>query len=117
MPLTLTHPALQRQQNFINARWCDAIEGRRLDVADPASDTVFAQVPDSGAADALTAVDAAVMVMSLFIDDGVRGRGHRTNLLERDYHAIGVGCGPHTRFGTVCVLDFADDFNEPSRAP
>ena len=59
MPLTLAHPALQRQQNFINARWCDAVEGRRLGVTDPASDTVFAEVPDSGAADATLAVEAA----------------------------------------------------------
>ena len=55
---------------------------------------------------------SAVMVMSLFVDDGIRGRGHRVNLLELGYHAVGVGCGPHSRFGTVCVLDFADDFRE-----
>ena len=59
MPLTLTRPALQRQQNFIDARWCDAIEGRELDVCDPATDAVFARVPDSGAADAHAAVNAA----------------------------------------------------------
>ena len=34
-------------------------DGRRLDVTDPATDTVFASVPDSGAADARAAVDAA----------------------------------------------------------
>jgi uncharacterized protein YkwD len=56
--------------------------------------------------------DSAAMVLGLFVDDGVRGRGHRVNLLERDYHVVGVGCGPHARFGTVCVLDFADDFRE-----
>jgi len=59
MPLTLTRPALQRQQNFIDAQWCDAAEGRRLAVSDPATDTVFTQVPDSGAADARAAADAA----------------------------------------------------------
>src|SRR4051794_5196421 len=59
MPLTLTRAALQRQHNFIGARWCDAIDGRRLDVCDPATDAVFAQVPDSGADDARAAVDAA----------------------------------------------------------
>ncbi|HKE20626.1 MAG TPA: CAP domain-containing protein [Kofleriaceae bacterium] len=56
--------------------------------------------------------DSAVMVMSLFVDDGIRGRGHRVNLLELGYHVVGVGCGPHSRFGTVCVLDFADEFRE-----
>jgi hypothetical protein len=53
-----------------------------------------------------------VMVLSLFIDDGVGGRGHRVNLLEPDYRAIGVGCAPHRRYGTVCVLDMAAGFRE-----
>lgn len=44
--------------NFIH-RWCEAQQGRRFDVADPATDTVFASVPDSGADDARAAVDAA----------------------------------------------------------
>ena len=59
MTLDLSRPDLQRTQNFINARWCDAAQGRRFAVSDPASDEVFAQVPDSGASDARAAVDAA----------------------------------------------------------
>ena len=34
-------------------------DGRRFDVTDPATDAVFASVPDSGAADARAALDAA----------------------------------------------------------
>jgi succinate-semialdehyde dehydrogenase/glutarate-semialdehyde dehydrogenase len=45
-------------RNFIG-RWSEADEGRRFDVADPATDTVFASVPDSGASDARAALDAA----------------------------------------------------------
>ncbi|ANQ83313.1 succinate semialdehyde dehydrogenase [Azoarcus olearius] len=59
MPLTLTHPDLQRQQNFIANAWRDGTDGRLLPVSDPATDTVFAHVPDSTAADARAAVDAA----------------------------------------------------------
>jgi succinate-semialdehyde dehydrogenase/glutarate-semialdehyde dehydrogenase len=59
MPLTLSRPDLLREQNFINAQWCDGQEGRRLPVSDPALDLDFASVPDSGAADARAAVDAA----------------------------------------------------------
>ena len=55
---------------------------------------------------------ADVMVLSLFIDDGVPDRGHRDNLLEPDYRVVGVGCAPHARWGTVCVLDFASSFDE-----
>ena len=39
--------------------WCQPQDGRRFDVTDPATDAVFADVPDSGAADARAAVDAA----------------------------------------------------------
>lgn len=40
-------------------QWQDAAEGCWFDVSDPATNTVFAKVPDSGAADARAAVDAA----------------------------------------------------------
>jgi len=59
MPLSLSRPDLLRTQNFINAHWCDGQDGRTLPVSDPALDTAFASVPDSGAADARAAVDAA----------------------------------------------------------
>jgi succinate-semialdehyde dehydrogenase/glutarate-semialdehyde dehydrogenase len=45
-------------RNYIG-RWCDAEEGRRFDVTDPATDAVVASVPDSGAADARAALEAA----------------------------------------------------------
>jgi Cysteine-rich secretory protein family len=56
--------------------------------------------------------DASTMVMSLFIDDGVRGRGHRVNMLESKFRVVGIGCARHKRFGTVCVFDFAAGFSE-----
>ena len=58
MPLTLQRDDLLPGRNLIED-WCDARDGRRFDVSDPATDTVFASVPDSGAADARAAVDAA----------------------------------------------------------
>lgn len=45
-------------RNYIG-QWCDAQEGGRFDVRDPATDRVFTDVPDSTAADARKAVDAA----------------------------------------------------------
>jgi len=59
MPLSLSRPDLLRTQNFINAHWCDSQDGRTLPVSDPALDVAIASVPDSGAADACAAVDAA----------------------------------------------------------
>ncbi len=59
MPLTLTRDELIRSQNFIDGRWCAAAAGGLLAVTDPADDSRIADVPDSGAADARAAVDAA----------------------------------------------------------
>ena len=59
MPLTLQRSDLLPARNLIGGEWCDGLDGRRLDVSDPATDAVFASVPDSGAVDARAAVDAA----------------------------------------------------------
>lgn len=52
------------------------------------------------------------MVMQLIIDDGVPGRGHRSNLFSRSFRKVGVSCGSHPVFESMCVMDFADDFRE-----
>src|SRR5215470_17540668 len=60
-PPTLT-PAradLLRDRNFIAGEWRAAHTGRKYDVSDPASGTVFAHVPDSDPEDARRASDAA----------------------------------------------------------
>jgi succinate-semialdehyde dehydrogenase/glutarate-semialdehyde dehydrogenase len=59
MHSTLAHPALLRDQNLIASQWRPAQSEARLPVRNPARDTVFAHVPDSGAADARAAADAA----------------------------------------------------------
>src|SRR3954466_5675513 len=58
MTLSIRRDDLLPGRNYIG-RWCEAQEGRRFDVADPATDAVFAGVPDSGAVDARAALDAA----------------------------------------------------------
>ena len=57
--------------------------------------------------------DARGVVVSLILDDGVRDRGHRLNIFSRDLLRIGVACGPHAGYGTMCVMDFAEAFAEP----
>ena len=59
LSLSLTRDELIRTQNFIAGRWCGAEGGATLAVVDPADDSHVADVPDSGAADARAAVEAA----------------------------------------------------------
>lgn len=50
------------------------------------------------------------LVRHELVDDGIRDRGHRQNLLNRDFYNIGVACGKHAKYGIMCVLDFATEF-------
>jgi len=59
MTLTLERADLMPARLLIGTEWREASDGRRLDVTDPATDSVFASVPDGTAADARAAVDAA----------------------------------------------------------
>ena len=52
------------------------------------------------------------VVMGLIIDDGVPDRGHRTTIFNGALNVIGVSCGPHLTFGTMCTMDYAGEFTE-----
>ncbi len=77
--------ALLGTQNFINGQWCEAREGRRFAVDNPADGLPFATVPDSGPPDAAAAVDAANAAFA-----GWRGRTarERSRLLRRWHDLI-----------------------------
>ena len=54
------------------------------------------------------------VVIGLLVDDGVPSRGHRHNILNADVRVAGVGCGRHTEYRTMCVIDFAGGYRERS---
>lgn len=50
------------------------------------------------------------IVVNLIVDAGVGDRGHRKNIFCSRFGVAGVACGPHSRWGTMCVMDFAGAF-------
>ena len=55
---------------------------------------------------------AREVVIQLLVDDGVSDRGHRNNLLDPNWGAAGVACGPHQRYQQMCVMDYAVRYEE-----
>ncbi|MGB3296684.1 MAG: CAP domain-containing protein [Phormidesmis sp.] len=50
---------------------------------------------------------AQQVMLNLIVDDGVRDRGHRTNIFSPNWTMAGAGCGPHQGYGNVCVIEYA----------
>lgn len=46
-------------------------------------------------------------VVRLIIDEGAAGRKHRANIFSTTFRVAGMASGPHTRYGSMCVMDFA----------
>jgi len=52
------------------------------------------------------------MVTILLVDDGVPDRGHRKKMLSGRYTQVGIACGEHKVYRYMCVIDFAEKFEE-----
>jgi uncharacterized protein YkwD len=52
------------------------------------------------------------IVLQLIVDDGIAGRGHRTNIFNPASTRVGVAAGPHNKYKVMCVMDFANGYNE-----
>ena len=58
-PLTLADGTLLRTHAYINGKWCDAADGSRFDVTNPATGEVIATLPDMGVVETREAIEAA----------------------------------------------------------
>lgn len=65
---------------LIGPNWVDAADGRRLEVIDPATGQVFADVPDGTATDARAAVDAAQAAFGAWRSTPAK---HRAAIIKR----------------------------------
>ncbi len=46
------------------------------------------------------------IVITLLIDDGVKGVGHRVNILKPEFNSVGVAIREHKTYKYNCVIDF-----------
>ncbi len=56
--------------------------------------------------------DAREVLVQLLMDDGVPDRGHRDNIFNSAFRAIGVACGPHVIYDHICVITYAGDYQD-----
>ena len=56
--------------------------------------------------------EPSFIVISLLIDDGVKSRGHRKNILDPEFNVTGVAVGDHKVYGHMCVNTFATKFTD-----
>ncbi len=59
--------------------------------------------------------DARSIVLNFVIDDGLKSRSHRKNLLSTQFKQIGIGYGIGKKNVALCVIVFTDRFTERSK--
>ena len=58
---------------------------------------------------------ALEIVMQLYVDDGVKNRGHRANMINKNLRVVGIASGDHTKLDRITVFDYATDVKDPNK--
>src|SRR3712207_1300954 len=66
--------AVQSYKNFVGGEWVEAVEGETMEVVNPATGEVIAEVPKGSAADVERAVDAARKALPEWLDKTPKDR-------------------------------------------
>ena len=100
----------------------DLIENSSLDHAAKDGSNLGARLAKYGAVGSKSGENISMfaelprnMVLFMLVDDGVKSRMHRKNLLSPNFKVVGISYGKGKTGEGLCVLDFADSFNESIR--
>jgi uncharacterized protein YkwD len=56
--------------------------------------------------------EAEALVARMAIDEGSAVKDGQQYIFDRDFHIVGVACGPHKSYRIMCVIDFASSYRE-----
>ena len=82
---SINDSALFRQQIYINGHWSDADSGDKINVTNPADDSILGTVPKAGATETRRAIEAA---QAAFADWRARTGKERAAILRRWYELM-----------------------------
>lgn len=60
-------------------------------------------------------VPAEAVIMQLFVDDGIKSRGHRKNIVQAGFHFHGVAVCDHVKYGKMAALDYAGEIKNNAK--
>lgn len=56
--------------------------------------------------------EGAALVVQMVIDEAATGKEGQKYVFDKDLLVVGVACGPHRSYRTMCVVDFAASYKE-----